>query len=49
MKDAPALWMVSHCQTRSKREDYVESMSSYMNITIKGKKAFRAKFYKNGC
>ena len=28
---------MSHCKTRSNREDYVEAMSSIMDITIKGK------------
>ena len=37
IKDKSALWVVSHCNTASKREVYVKDLSEHLNITIYGK------------
>ena len=34
-KNITALWIVSHCETNSKREDYVAAMSSFIDIQIR--------------
>lgn len=31
-----ALWVVSHCSTTSRREDYIEEMNEYMHVTTLG-------------
>ena len=35
-KNKSALWVASHCNTTSRREDYVKEMSAYMNVTVNG-------------
>ena len=32
-----ALWLVSHCETDNKREDYVKSLQKYIPVDIFGK------------
>jgi len=55
-KSELALWIVSHCQTNSRREDYVRELQKYMKVTVLGKcglgkdesareRVHRAKFY----
>ena len=31
------VWMVSHCKTQSKREDYIAELSKYINVDVFGK------------
>lgn len=36
-KKATVVWFVSHCQTNSKREDYVKELMKYVNVDVYGK------------
>ena len=36
-RSKPILWMVSHCKTQSKREQYVDELKKYIDIDIIGK------------
>ena len=31
------VWMVSHCKTQSKREDYIAELSKYIKVDVFGK------------
>ena len=35
-KDKDVIWLVSHCHTKSKREDYVKELSTVINVDIYG-------------
>ncbi|RNA22862.1 alpha-(1-3)-fucosyltransferase C-like [Brachionus plicatilis] len=36
-KKASVVWFVSHCETNSKREDYVKELMKYVNVDVFGK------------
>ena len=36
-KTKPMLWIVSHCNTQSKREDYMAELSKYIKVDVFGK------------
>ncbi|KAJ8315556.1 hypothetical protein KUTeg_007706 [Tegillarca granosa] len=43
MKNKTALWFVSHCKTRARREDYVKLLQKYIDVDILGRCSYNSK------